>query len=51
MPKVLQWFTGNIDLHHIHHLNPRIPNCRLQSCRDDEPALGTASGLTVRESL
>lgn len=31
---VLQWFTGNIGLHHIHHLNPRIPNYRLQECHD-----------------
>lgn len=51
MPKVLQWFTGNIGLHHIHHLNPRIPNYRLQSCLDDEPALGALSRLTIRESL
>ena len=29
LPKVLQWFTGNIGLHHIHHLRPRIPNYNL----------------------
>ncbi|WP_062112313.1 fatty acid desaturase [Aureimonas sp. AU40] len=51
MPRVLQWFTGNIGLHHIHHLNPRIPNYRLQACLDAEPALGALSRLTISESL
>lgn len=32
LPPVLQWFTGNIGFHHIHHLNPRIPNYRLDAC-------------------
>jgi len=31
---ILRWFTGNIGLHHIHHLGPRIPNYRLQQCHD-----------------
>jgi omega-6 fatty acid desaturase (delta-12 desaturase) len=51
LPRVLQWFTGNVGLHHIHHLNSRIPNYRLQECLDDEPLLGSISRLTVRESL
>lgn len=32
LPKVLQWFTGNIGFHHIHHLSSRIPNYHLESC-------------------
>jgi len=32
LPKVLQWFTGNIGFHHIHHLSPRIPNYLLERC-------------------
>lgn len=32
LPKVLQWFTGNIGYHHIHHLCPRIPNYHLEAC-------------------
>jgi omega-6 fatty acid desaturase (delta-12 desaturase) len=32
LPAVLQWFTGNIGFHHIHHLNPRVPNYRLEEC-------------------
>jgi acyl-lipid omega-6 desaturase (Delta-12 desaturase) len=31
---VLQWFSGNIGLHHVHHLNPSIPNYRLQAAHD-----------------
>ena len=35
LPKVLQWFTGNIGIHHIHHLSPKIPNYELQRCMDE----------------
>jgi omega-6 fatty acid desaturase (delta-12 desaturase) len=34
LPKVLQFFTGSIGLHHVHHLNPKIPNYRLQGAHD-----------------
>ena len=39
LPKVLQWFTGSIGLHHIHHLDARIPNYFLQACHDEYPEL------------
>lgn len=39
LPKVLQWFSGNIGFHHIHHLSPRIPNYRLERCHQAEPAV------------
>jgi len=32
LPKVLQWFSGSIGFHHIHHLSPRIPNYLLEKC-------------------
>lgn len=51
LPRVLQWFTGNIGLHHVHHLNSRIPNYRLQSCIDDHAVLGTFNRLSLRESI
>ena len=35
LPKVLQFFTGNIGLHHVHHLNARIPNYNLQAAHDE----------------
>lgn len=34
LPRILQWFTGNIGFHHVHHLNPRVPNYRLQACHE-----------------
>ena len=51
LPKILQWFTGNIGLHHIHHLNGKIPNYRLQECLDASPELKGMSRLTILESL
>jgi omega-6 fatty acid desaturase (delta-12 desaturase) len=52
LPPILQWFSGNIGLHHIHHLCSRVPNYRLQACLDAAPELqGIARRLTLRESL
>ena len=51
LPKVLQWFTGNIGLHHIHHVRPRIPNYNLQQCYDEVPAMQAVEPLTMRKSL
>lgn len=48
---VLRWFTGNIGLHHVHHLAPRIPNYRLQRCHDASPLLQTAPVVTPRSGL
>ncbi len=51
LPKILQWFSGNIGLHHIHHLRPRIPNYNLQKCYDEVPELQQARTLTFFESF
>jgi omega-6 fatty acid desaturase (delta-12 desaturase) len=51
LPKVLQWFTGSIGLHHIHHVQPRIPFYNLQRCQDAIPAFQTVPPLTLRRSL
>ena len=51
LPRFLQWVTGNIGLHHIHHLRPRIPNYHLQPCQDAVPALQAIRPLTLRASL
>ena len=51
LPEVLQWFTGNIGLHHIHHLRPRIPNYNLQQCYNDVPAMQAVEPLTIRRSI
>lgn len=51
LPKILQWFTGNIGLHHIHHLRPRIPNYNLQRCYDEVPEMRAVKPLTFLASL
>ena len=51
LPKVFQWFTGNIGLHHIHHLSPRIPNYYLQKCHDENPEFQKVIPLTFLKSL
>lgn len=48
LPFVLQWFTGNIGLHHVHHVAPRIPNYRLQSCHDSNAMFARSPVITVR---
>ena len=51
LPKVLQWITGNIGLHHVHHLRPRIPNYHLQQCFDETPFLAVVKPLTLFKSF
>jgi omega-6 fatty acid desaturase (delta-12 desaturase) len=51
MPRVLQWCTANIGLHHIHHLASRIPNYRLPQCLAENPALQRVTRLTLWESV
>jgi omega-6 fatty acid desaturase (delta-12 desaturase) len=51
LPRVLQWVSGNIGLHHIHHLRARIPNYNLQRCQDEVPGVQTAKPLTLWASL
>ena len=48
LPKVLQWVTGNIGLHHIHHVRPSIPNYHLQECQDATPVFKTVKPITLR---
>jgi len=51
LPRVLNWFTGNIGLHHIHHLNSMIPNYRLMACLDASPELQEINQLSLRDSI
>ena len=39
LPKILQWISGNIGFHHVHHLNPRIPNYNLEACYKNNEVL------------
>lgn len=51
LPKIMQWFTGNIGFHHIHHLSPRIPNYKLEECHNSSPIFQEIEPLTLRTSL
>ena len=51
LPHWLQWLTGNIGFHHIHHLAPRIPNYRLEDCYHSAAILRAQSPLNLRTAL
>ena len=51
LPRVLQWFTGNIGFHHIHHLSPRIPNYNLERCHRADPLFQQVKPITLTSSL
>lgn len=51
LPKVLQWISGNIGLHHVHHLNARIPNYNLQRCHDEIVSKQPFREVTLAESF
>ncbi|MFA6103421.1 MAG: fatty acid desaturase [Victivallaceae bacterium] len=51
LPKVLQWFSGNIGLHHVHHVLPRIPNYKLQQSYDESPIMQAVPAMTLGKSL
>lgn len=51
LPKILQWFSGNIGYHHIHHLSPRIPNYNLERCHKSEPLFQTVKPITLFSSF
>src|SRR6185369_11352704 len=51
LPRVLQWFSGNIGFHHIHHLSPRIPNYNLEKCHQANPLFQTVKAVTFLSSF
>lgn len=51
LPKILEWFSGNIGYHHIHHLSSRIPNYHLQECHNAHPLFQTVKPVTLASSL
>jgi omega-6 fatty acid desaturase (delta-12 desaturase) len=52
LPRILQWFSGNIGLHHVHHLCSRVPNYRLEACHNAAPELRDVTRVvTLRSSL
>jgi omega-6 fatty acid desaturase (delta-12 desaturase) len=51
LPRIAQWFTGNIGLHHIHLLNPAIPNYNLQACHNEIHRIRPIKPMGIRKSL
>jgi omega-6 fatty acid desaturase (delta-12 desaturase) len=51
LPRILQWFSGNIGFHHIHHLNPLIPNYNLERCHYSNPFFQQAPELRFFNSF
>jgi omega-6 fatty acid desaturase (delta-12 desaturase) len=51
LPKVLQFFSGNIGLHHVHHLSARIPNYNLQRAHDENPIFHDVPTLTMMDGM
>jgi acyl-lipid omega-6 desaturase (Delta-12 desaturase) len=51
LPRILQWFSGNIGFHHIHHLSPRIPNYNLEKCHDADPLFQQVKPITLLSSM
>jgi omega-6 fatty acid desaturase (delta-12 desaturase) len=51
LPRILQWFSGNIGFHHIHHLSPRIPNYNLERCHRADPLFQQVKPITLAASL
>lgn len=51
LPKILQWITGNIGYHHVHHLSPRVPNYKLEDVHNNTEPLQYVPTITLKTSL
>ncbi|WP_174731358.1 fatty acid desaturase [Mesobacillus harenae] len=51
LPKLLQWLTGNIGFHHVHHLSPRVPNYKLEEVHKSTTPLQNVPTITLKTSL
>ena len=51
LPRILQWFSGNIGFHHLHHLSSRIPNYNLEKCHEAHPLFQRVRSITLLSSL
>jgi omega-6 fatty acid desaturase (delta-12 desaturase) len=50
LPRVLAWMTGDIGVHHVHHISPRIPNYKLQQCHDENPLFHKVTTITLKDT-
>jgi omega-6 fatty acid desaturase (delta-12 desaturase) len=51
LPKILQWLSGNIGYHHIHHLSVRVPNYNLERCHQSHPLFRGVKAVTLFSSF
>lgn len=51
LPAVLQWLTGNIGVHHVHHMSARIPNYKLQRVHDENPEFHVVTTMRLRDTF
>ncbi|WP_010097825.1 fatty acid desaturase [Ornithinibacillus scapharcae] len=51
LPKIIEWLTGSIGYHHVHHLSPRVPNYNLEKAHESTPPLQKATTITLKTSL
>lgn len=51
LPKLLQWLTGNIGYHHVHHLSPRVPNYKLEAVHNNTQPLQNVPTISLATSL
>jgi len=51
LPKVLQFFSGNIGFHHVHHLNPKIPNYNLERAHEEQPMFRSVPSVSFTDAL
>ena len=51
LPAWLRWLTASIGLHHIHHLDPRIPNYRLYECFTKHAEFASPTRITLQQSV
>jgi omega-6 fatty acid desaturase (delta-12 desaturase) len=50
LPRLLAWMTGDIGVHHVHHISPRIPNYKLQQCHDENPLFHKVTTITLKDT-
>ncbi len=50
LPQPLMWITGNIGLHHVHHIGPKIPNYKLQQAHDENPFFHNVTVVTLKDT-
>jgi omega-6 fatty acid desaturase (delta-12 desaturase) len=51
LPRALEWFTGGIGYHHVHHLNPRVPSYRIAACHRETSLFDGVPKVTLRDGF